>query len=55
VALSKEQKEMLDELARFLGVSESEMLPTTLMDYTKDVCLVKERLNRRESGVENKN
>lgn len=32
VVLSKEQKSMLDEMARRLGASESEMLRTALMD-----------------------
>jgi hypothetical protein len=44
VVLNQEQKDILLELAKRLGTSESEMLRTALMDYAKDVCLVKERL-----------
>ncbi len=42
VVLSKEQKLMLDEMARRLGASESEMMRTALMDYAKDISLVAE-------------
>ena len=35
VVLSKEQKEILDELAARLGTSESETMRTALMDYAK--------------------
>jgi hypothetical protein len=52
VVLSKEQKDILCELARRLGTSESEMLRTTLMDYAKDVSLVEERLRRKEVVLE---
>jgi hypothetical protein len=40
VILSREQKTMLYELARRLGLSESEMMRTTLMDYAKDTQFV---------------
>jgi hypothetical protein len=53
VVLSRQQKDILLELARRLGTSESEMLRTALMDYAKDVCLVRERLGRKEVLVEN--
>ena len=46
VVLSKEQKEILNELARRLGISESETLRTVLMDYAKELSLVKERMHK---------
>ena len=46
VVLSKEQKEILDELARRLGISESETLRMALMDYAKELSLVTERMRR---------
>jgi predicted transcriptional regulator len=44
VVLSKEQKEILDELARRLGTSESETLRMALMDYAKEVNLINEKI-----------
>jgi len=49
VILSKEQKEILDELARRLGISESETLRMALMDYAKELSLVAERIHRISS------
>jgi len=46
VVLSKEQKEILDELARRLGTSESETLRMALMDYAKELSLMKEKMQR---------
>ena len=46
VVLSKEQKQILFELSRRLGVSESEMLRTALMDYAKDLSMIRESLHR---------
>jgi predicted transcriptional regulator len=46
VVLSKEQKEILDELAARLGTSESETMRTALMDYAKELSLIKERVER---------
>jgi hypothetical protein len=46
VVLSKEQKEILNELARRLGISESETLRTALMDYAKELSLIRERMHR---------
>jgi len=46
VVLSKEQKGILDELARRLGISESETLRMALMDYAKESSLIKERMHR---------
>jgi len=46
VVLSKEQKEILDELARRLGTSESETLRMALMDYAKELSLITERVRR---------
>jgi hypothetical protein len=45
VVLSEEQKEILDMLARRLGISESETLRTALMDYAKELSLVKEKIH----------
>lgn len=47
VVLSNEQKELLEELARRLGTSESETLRMALMDYAKELSLVKERVRRQ--------
>jgi predicted transcriptional regulator len=46
VVLSKEQKEILDELARRLGTSESETLRMALMDYAKELSLIRERIQK---------
>ena len=46
VVLSKEQKEILDELAARLDTSESETMRTALMDYAKELSLIKERVER---------
>jgi hypothetical protein len=46
VVLSKEQKEILGELARRLGTSESETLRMALMDYAKELSIVKERVHK---------
>jgi len=46
VVLSREQKEILDELARRLGTSESETLRMALMDYAKELSLISERIHR---------
>ena len=46
VVMSKEQKEMLCELASRLGTSESETLRMAFMDYAKELSLMKERIHR---------
>jgi len=46
VVLSREQKEILNELARRLGTSESETLRTALMDYAKELSLIRERMHK---------
>jgi len=46
VVLSKEQKEILTELARRLGTSESETLRMALMDYAKELSLIRERIQK---------
>ena len=46
VVLSKEQREILTELARRLGTSESETLRMALMDYVKELSLMKESIHR---------
>ena len=50
VVMSKEQKEMLDILASRLGTSESETLRMALMDYAKELSLMKERIHRGNSN-----
>ncbi|MEM2393955.1 MAG: ribbon-helix-helix protein, CopG family [Candidatus Bathyarchaeia archaeon] len=47
VFLSREQKEILEELARRLGASESETLRMALMDYAKELSLMKERVRKK--------
>jgi hypothetical protein len=51
VVLSKEQKEILNELARRLGTSESETLRIALMDYAKELSLVRERVQKKGNQV----
>jgi hypothetical protein len=46
VVLSKEQRGILSELARRLGTSESETLRMALMDYAKELSLMKESIHR---------
>jgi hypothetical protein len=46
VVLSQEQKEILAELARRLGTSESETLRMALMDYAKELSLIREKVQR---------
>ncbi len=47
VVLSKEQREILDELARRLGTSESETLRMALMDYAKELSLIREKIHNK--------
>jgi hypothetical protein len=51
--MSKEQKEILCELARRLGTSESETLRMALMDYAKELSLMQERIHRGSQLKEN--
>jgi predicted transcriptional regulator len=51
VVLSKEQKAILTELARRLGTSESETLRMALMDYVKELSLMKESIHRGKNQV----
>jgi hypothetical protein len=46
VVLSKEQREILNELARRLGTSESETLRMALRGYAKELSLMKESIHR---------
>jgi hypothetical protein len=46
VVLIKEQREILDELARRLGTSESETLRMAFMDYAKELSMMKESIHR---------
>ncbi len=52
VVLSKEQREILSELAKRLGSSESEILRIAFMDYAKELSMVKESLHRGKNNVE---
>jgi hypothetical protein len=47
VVLSREQREILVELATRLGTSESEALRLALMDYVKELSLMSEALHRK--------
>jgi hypothetical protein len=51
VVLSKEQKAILKELARRLGTSESETLRMALMDYAKELSLMKESIHSGKNQV----
>ncbi len=51
VVLSKEQREILNELARRLGTSESETLRMALMDYVKELSLMKESIHRGRNQI----
>ena len=51
VVLSKEQRELLNELARRLGTSESETLRMALMDYVKELSLMKESIHRNRNQI----
>jgi predicted transcriptional regulator len=51
VMLSKEQREILNELARRLGTSESETLRMALMDYVKELSLMKESIHRGRNQI----
>ena len=51
VVLSKEQRELLNELARRLGTSESETLRMALMDYVKELSLMKESIHRNKNQI----
>jgi hypothetical protein len=51
VWLSKEQREILSELARRLGTSESETLRMALMDYAKELSLMKESIHRGKDRI----
>jgi hypothetical protein len=44
VVLSTQQKQILTELSRRLGTSESETLRTALMDYAKQLNMINETL-----------
>jgi hypothetical protein len=48
VVLSKEQHEILTELATRLGASESEAMRWALMDYAKDLSLMSETIHRKK-------
>jgi hypothetical protein len=53
VVLSKEQREILVELSTRLGTSESEAMRMALMDYCKEVSLMKETLHRNKTQFKN--
>jgi hypothetical protein len=47
VVLSREQREILVELATRLGTSESEALRLAFMDYVKELSLMSEALHKK--------
>jgi hypothetical protein len=49
VVLSKQQREMLSDLASRLGTSESETMRMALMDYAKELNIMQERIHRGNS------
>ena len=49
VWLSTEQRGILDELARRLGASESEILRIALLDYAKELSMVKEHVHKGQN------
>jgi hypothetical protein len=53
VVLSKEQREILVELSTRLGTSESEAMRMVLMDYAKEVSLMKETLHKSKNQFNN--
>jgi predicted nucleic acid-binding protein len=54
VVLSTEQKEILEELSKRLGTSESETLRMALMDYAKELSLMKERVRKKAQSPNEK-
>jgi hypothetical protein len=51
VVLSKEQREILVELSSRLGTIESETLRMSLMDYVKELSLMKETIHRSKYHI----
>ncbi|MEM2971113.1 MAG: ribbon-helix-helix protein, CopG family [Candidatus Bathyarchaeia archaeon] len=51
VVLSKEQREILNELSRRLGTSESETMRMALMDYAKELSIIRERVHRLGKAI----
>ena len=51
VVLGKEQREVLGVIASRLGTSESETLRMALMDYAKELNILKERIHRGNSKI----
>ncbi len=54
VVLSTQQKEILTELSRRLGTSESETLRMALMDYAKELNLITQTIHLQTSRTESK-
>ena len=46
VVLSRQQHEILKEVARRLGISESETMRTALMEYAKSLSIITEYVHR---------
>jgi len=46
VYLSREQLEMLDRVCQAIGEDRSRLISMVLLDYLKDISLVKERVHR---------
>jgi hypothetical protein len=53
VVLSKEQREILVELSTRLGTSESEAMRMVLIDYAKEVSMMKETLHKSKNQFNN--
>ena len=47
VILSKEQREILKEIARKLGLSESEVMRIILMEYAKSISIITEKMHEK--------
>jgi hypothetical protein len=52
VVLSKQQKQILTELAARLGTSESETMRMALMDYAKELNLINQTLQKKRPQSE---
>jgi hypothetical protein len=52
VVLSKQQKEILTILSTRLGTSESETLRMALMDYAKELNIIKETIHPKKQSKE---
>jgi len=51
VVLSKEQKEILEKIAKKLGISESETMRMAFMEYAKELSLITEKVHGKIEGL----